>query len=129
MRPERRRWKLAIGDRRYEAAGAYLTGLTLCWLAAHRWIRSLLLGGKRLTVLVLWDPKGAAAADIGDADLDAIRQLVGVSSPGEARADDASPASSTWESDGRGESGAGTTQGGTDERYSGSARDRRERRC
>lgn len=66
---------LRVGDRMIELAGPRTTALLLCWLAAHRRIRSLTLGGKRLSVLVLWDPQGSAEAGYSDADVDAMERL------------------------------------------------------
>jgi hypothetical protein len=65
---------------KYRAAG-YLgplsSSFTLAWLASHRGrLRSLLLGGKRLSILVVWDTEGSEDVDHPTADVVAIRQLV-----------------------------------------------------
>jgi hypothetical protein len=57
--------------------GPLASSFTLAWLASHRGrLRTLLLGGKRLSVLVVWDTKGAALVEHPEADVVAIRQLV-----------------------------------------------------
>lgn len=74
-----------IGDERslngrYRMAGLLgpmSSTFTLAWLASHRdRLRTLALGGKRLSVLVVWDTKGLALADRSDDDVDAVYQLV-----------------------------------------------------
>ncbi len=76
-----------LGQRRFELAGERSTTLTLAWLAAHRRLRALVLGGKRLTVLVLWDPAGDADAGYTAADEDAMYQLT-YGEPAPAREED-----------------------------------------
>lgn len=65
---------------RYRAAGylgPVMSSFTLAWLASHRArLRTFLLGGKRLSVLVVWDTKGARKVGQSDADVEAVRQLV-----------------------------------------------------
>jgi len=65
---------------RYRTAGflgPISSCFTLAWLASHRdRLHTLLLGGKRLSLLVIWDRKGAALAERTDAEVDAIRTLV-----------------------------------------------------
>lgn len=63
----------------YRAAG-YLppiaSSFTLAWLASHRdRLHTLILGGKRLSVLVVWDSKGGTVVDRTRFDEEAIRQL------------------------------------------------------
>lgn len=50
---------------------------TLVWLATHRdRLRTIVLGGKRLSVLVIWDTQGDRPACRSDADVEAVRQVV-----------------------------------------------------
>lgn len=57
--------------------GPLASTFTLAWLATHRdRLHTFLLGGKRLSVLVVWDTAGSALADRSDADVEAIRQIV-----------------------------------------------------
>lgn len=57
--------------------GPWSSCFTLAWLASHRdRLRSLILGGKRLTILVVWDTAGTRDAARSDEDVDAIRTLV-----------------------------------------------------
>lgn len=50
---------------------------TLAWLASHRGrLRTLLLGGKKLGVLVMWDSQGGKTVDRSADDERAIAQLV-----------------------------------------------------
>jgi hypothetical protein len=57
--------------------GPRSSSFTLAWLASHRErLRTLLVGGKRLSVLVIWDTQGAREVDRNDADVEALRQVV-----------------------------------------------------
>lgn len=50
---------------------------TLAWLATHRdRLHTFVLGGKRLSVLVIWDERGEELANRSEADVDAVRQIV-----------------------------------------------------
>lgn len=63
--------------RRLEALGPFGSCLTLAWLATHRdRLRTLLFGGKRLSVLIVWDTKGAALVDHDDVEVDALARIV-----------------------------------------------------
>lgn len=62
--------------------GPWSSSLTLAWLAAHRErLHSLILSGKRLSLLVIWDTKGTQDACRSDADVEAIRTLVNGGDP------------------------------------------------
>lgn len=64
-------------DRTAGYLGPRASTFTLAWLASHRdRLRTLILGGKRLSVLFIWDTKGAQEAERTDPDMDAIYQLV-----------------------------------------------------
>jgi hypothetical protein len=57
--------------------GPRSSSFTLAWLATHRdRLRSMVLGGKRLTVLVIYDRRGAELVPHDDVELEAIRRLV-----------------------------------------------------
>lgn len=69
----------AVG--RGERVWGYFTGrkasFTLAWLATHRdRLRLLVLGGKRLSLIVLWDDKGMERVDHSDAEVAALRTIV-----------------------------------------------------
>jgi hypothetical protein len=52
-------------------------------LATHRdRLRTLVLGGRRLSLLVIWDQQGATAVDHSDAEVDAIATIVYGQPPG-----------------------------------------------
>lgn len=64
-------------DRMAGALGPHSSSMMLAWLASHRdRLRTLILGGKRLSVLVIWDSGGAEKTDRTEADVAAIEQLV-----------------------------------------------------
>lgn len=57
--------------------GPRASSFTLAWLATHRdRLRTVLLGGKRLSVLVVWDKRGAETVVRTDAEVDALRTVV-----------------------------------------------------
>lgn len=57
--------------------GPQSSSFTLAWLAGHRdRLRTLILGGKRLSVLVVWDRKGTQEVHRTEAEVDAIRTIV-----------------------------------------------------
>lgn len=57
--------------------GPWTSSFTLAWLASHRdRLRTLVLGGKRLSVLVIWDTRGGQVVDRSEADTAAVYQLV-----------------------------------------------------
>lgn len=56
--------------------GPISSSFTLAWLASHHErMRTLILGSKRLSVLVIWDTRGSATQPHSDADVAAITQL------------------------------------------------------
>jgi hypothetical protein len=63
--------------RRYGFLGPVASSFTLCWLASHRGrLRSLILGGRRLVVIVAWDSKGTERNPRRtDAEVEAIRLI------------------------------------------------------
>lgn len=68
---------VAVGDRRIGILGPFSSSLTLAWMATHRdRLRALLLGGKRLSVLVTWDRRGAERVEHSDAEVDALHTIV-----------------------------------------------------
>lgn len=57
--------------------GPFSSSLTLAWLATHRdRLRSLVVGGKRLTLLVIWDTKGSLTVAHSEAEVEALREIV-----------------------------------------------------
>jgi hypothetical protein len=57
--------------------GPVSSSFTLAWLASHRGrLRTFLLGGKRLSVLVAWDTEGTRTVERDDADVAALRYVV-----------------------------------------------------
>lgn len=57
--------------------GPVSSSFTLAWLATHRGrLRTMVLGGRRLSVLVIWDRQGSGKVEHSDAEVDAIYQLV-----------------------------------------------------
>jgi len=57
--------------------GPWSSTFTLAWLASHRdRLRTLLLGGRRLSILVVWDTEGRKVAARSEDDIQAIYQLV-----------------------------------------------------
>lgn len=57
--------------------GPVASSFTLAWLATHRGrLRTLILGGRRLSVLVVWDRKGTEELDHSEAEVDALRTIV-----------------------------------------------------
>lgn len=68
--------------------GPRSSSFTLAWLAGHRErLRTMIVGGRRLSVLVLWDRRGPEEVAWSDADVEALRQIVygAVSDQGEER--------------------------------------------
>lgn len=56
--------------------GNISSSFTLAWLASHRdRLSTFIVGRKRLSVLVIWDSKGAALAARDDIDVAAIGRL------------------------------------------------------
>lgn len=76
----RKRGDETVIEGRYRAfglLGPFSSTVTLVWLATHRGrLRTLLLGGKRLSVLVIWDTAGARLVKRSDVDIEAMRQIV-----------------------------------------------------
>lgn len=63
-------------DRVAGVLGSRGSTFTLAWLASHRdRLRTLILGGHRLSVLIIWDRKGRTPTERSDADMEAIYQL------------------------------------------------------
>lgn len=57
--------------------GPVASSFTFAWLATHRGrLRTLVIGGRRLSFLVVWDSKGDDLVDHDDDEVDAIRRLV-----------------------------------------------------
>lgn len=57
--------------------GPFSSSFTLAWLATHRdRLRTLILGGRRLSVLLIWDTKGGTYVDHDDEEVAAIKRLV-----------------------------------------------------
>lgn len=72
--------------------GPLASTFTLAWLASHRGrLRSIVLGTKRLTILVSYDTKGGEDADRSGEVLDAIYTLVYGQPPERSFADDPEP--------------------------------------
>lgn len=68
---------LTYRDRTIGFLGAMSSSFTLAWLATHRdRLRSFILGGPRLTVLVVWDTRGARPVDHSDVEVDALAVIV-----------------------------------------------------
>lgn len=68
---------LRAGPRTVGFLGPRSTSFTLAWLATHRdRLRTLLLGGTRLSVLVIWDRRGAELVPHDDDEVAAIRRLI-----------------------------------------------------
>lgn len=68
---------LKLGDRAIVLGGPLTTSLTLAWLASHRGrLRSLIFGGHRLSVLVVWDRKGRELVERSDEDVAALARVV-----------------------------------------------------
>ena len=65
---------------RYRTAGylgPWSSSITLAWLASHRGrLHTLLAGGKRISMLVIWDTRGAELVKRSEADVAAIDTLV-----------------------------------------------------
>lgn len=74
MRDER---TITRGDRLIGLLGPKSSSFTFAWMATHRdRLRTLVLGGHRLSVLVVWDRKGRTRIDHDDDEVAAIRRLV-----------------------------------------------------
>lgn len=59
--------------------GPVSSAFTFAWLATHRdRLRTLVLGGYRLSIFVLWDTKGAARVHRTDAQIEALKTLMEV---------------------------------------------------
>jgi hypothetical protein len=57
--------------------GPFASSFTLAWLATHRGrLYSLLLGGKRLSLLVIYDSHGKRIVQRDDREIDAIKTIV-----------------------------------------------------
>ncbi len=68
---------LHVGDRYFAAGGSVSTCLTLAWLATHRGrLRSLVLGGHRLSILVVWDCKGREELKHSEEEVAALTRIV-----------------------------------------------------
>jgi hypothetical protein len=67
---------LTRGDRVIGYMGKRASSFTLAWLASHRdRLRTWIVAGHRLSVLVIWDDQGTRKVERNDADLEAIEQL------------------------------------------------------
>jgi hypothetical protein len=67
---------LRLGDRTVGVLGPMSSSFTLAWLASHRGrLRTALLGGHRLSILIVYDRHGRKRVQRSDADVDAIRQI------------------------------------------------------
>lgn len=67
---------LTRGDRVIGYMGKIASSFTLAWLASHRGrLRTWIFGGRRLSLLIVWDDQGNREVDRTDADLEAIRRL------------------------------------------------------
>lgn len=67
---------LTIGGRAVGLFGPVSSSVLLAWLASHRHrLRTVLLGGGRLSVLIIWDRKGYELVQRSSADEAAIYQL------------------------------------------------------
>lgn len=79
MAAEATRLREHVADFRGRALGvlgARASSMTLAWLASHRdRFRTVLLGGHRLSVLVIWDRRGGEKVDRSGDDERAIYQL------------------------------------------------------
>lgn len=79
----KKRWRsyedehaMTIGPRAFGFLGPVSSCFTLAWLASHRGrLHSLFLGGKRLSLYVVWDSQGSRLVEHDDAEVDAIRRL------------------------------------------------------
>lgn len=57
--------------------GPKSSSFTLAWLATHRdRLRTLVAGGKRLSVLVIWDTQGARQLHHDEDEVEAMRRIV-----------------------------------------------------
>lgn len=69
--------EIARGERVWGYFTHRKASFTLAWLATHRdRLRLLVLGGKRLSVLIVWDEKGAETVDHDDAEVLALQRIV-----------------------------------------------------
>lgn len=67
---------VGFGDRTIGALGPLASVFTLAWLASHRdRLRTLIVGGHRLSVLVIWDSAGRKHATRSEDDIRAVYQL------------------------------------------------------
>ena len=68
---------LTMCDRAVGFLGPTSSSFTLAWLATHRdRLRTFIAGGKRLSVLIVWDTRGAQTVDHDDDEVDAIARIV-----------------------------------------------------
>ena len=69
---------ITVADRTVAALGPHSSSFTLAWLASHRdRLRTLLLGGRRLSLLVVWDREGRTPApERSQLEVDAIETVV-----------------------------------------------------
>lgn len=71
------RWAVTRGSRTVALCGHKASSFTLAWLATHRdRLRTLVLGGKRLSILIVWDEKGSEQVEHSDAEIDALAMIV-----------------------------------------------------
>lgn len=79
----RKRWRsyddehaVTIGQRAFGFLGPVSSCFTLAWLASHRKrLHSFFIGGKRLSIFVVWDSQGSRPVESDDGQIDAIRRL------------------------------------------------------
>jgi len=68
---------LTTGYRTAGLLGPWSSSFTLAWLATHRRrLHTLLLGGKRLSILLIWDTKGSEPVPHSDDEVAAIGTIV-----------------------------------------------------
>lgn len=64
------------GSRMFGLLGPVSSSFTLAWLASHRGrLRTLILGGRRLSLLVVYDTQGSRKVEHSDREVDAIGRL------------------------------------------------------
>ncbi len=68
---------LKVGNRIIGFLGPRSASYTFAWLASHRdRLRAFVIGGKRLSITISWDSKGASNVNQTERDVAAIAQLV-----------------------------------------------------
>lgn len=68
---------ITLCDRTIGVLGPLASSFTLAWLATHRGrLRTLVLGGRKLSVLVVWDRAGRTLVDHDDDEVAALRRIV-----------------------------------------------------